>query len=119
MGMTTTRRRAREIITAAMLSLFAVLAIGLGIAFATGLGVADAAGQPLDVPAVSISPSPVQSAEPIPTAVPTPSFSPNDDDNPEIVTPPPPVTVELDDHGGERTVDDLQGDNSGHGNPED
>jgi hypothetical protein len=109
--------------TAALLAIVAVTAIALGIVFTSGLGFADAAGQPLGVPAVSVTPSPASSAEPTQTATPSPSPTP-DDDSPEVVTGPPPVTVELDDHGGLRddgSSDDSSGgsSNSGRGNSND
>ncbi|MBG6054118.1 cell division protein FtsN [Salinibacterium sp. CAN_S4] len=125
--MTSQGRPARTAITVAILAAVAATAIALGIVITSGLGFADAAGQPLDVPAVSITPSAAPSTEPSPepspTATPSPSPTP-DDDSPEVVTGPPPVTVELDDHGGLRddgSSDDSSGDssNSGRGNSND
>jgi len=73
----------------------------LGVVLASGASLADAAGEPLNVPAVSIVPT---------TSPPTPTLTP-DDDSPEVVPGPPPVTVDLDDHGDD--------DNSGRGNGDD
>ena len=140
MTMTVGDRRARSAITDAVLAIVAVAAIALGIVVTSGLRFADAAGEPLDVPAVSITPSPVPSADPSAdpsaepgakpsadpsaTAMPTSSPTPGDDkpevvtgptsgnDEPEVVTGPPPVAVELDDHGGLRN-DGSPDDDSG------
>lgn len=105
-----------------LVGVFAVVGITLGIVLTSGIGFADAAGQRLDVPAVSVVPTP--SSTSIPTPTPTPTNDNDDDDSPVVVPGPPPVTVELDDHGGDRdktddnkTDDDkTSDDNSGHGN---
>ncbi len=72
----------------------------LAVTFVSGLGIADEAGKPLGVPAVAVSPGP--SSVPSPTPTPT-------TDAPNVVDAPPPVVVELDDHGGDNG-------NSGRGN---
>ena len=123
-------RRARSATTRTVFAVVAVAAIALGIVVTSGLRFADAAGQPLGVPAVSITPSPVSGAVPSgapdakrsagptatapPTSSPTASPTPGDDepevvtgptledDEPEVVTGLPPVAVELDDHDGLR-----------------
>ena len=137
--------RARTATTDAVFAIVAVAVIAAGIVVTSELRFADAAGQPLGVPAVTISPSPVPSAEPgaepnaepsakpslAPSATATPTSSasssatPDDDepgavpgslsgdDEPEVVTGPPPVEVELDDH------DELRNDDSPDDNPDD
>lgn len=133
--MTDAVRRAPSVVIVALLAGLAVTATGLGIVVTSGLGFADAAGQPLGIPAVSITPSPVPGAEPsatatpapspmpLPLALPTPSPFPSTtppptpstmsgDDEPEVVTAPPPVAVELEDHGG-LSDDDSPIDDSG------
>ncbi|WP_143544743.1 hypothetical protein [Salinibacterium xinjiangense] len=139
---------ARSAIADAVFAIVAVAVIATGIVVTSELRFADAAGQPLDVPAVSITPSPVPGAEPAaepnvkpspkpsqeptatPTSPPTSSSAPGDDepgvvtgplsgdDEPEVVTAPPPVEVELDNHDG-LSNDDSSGDSSGASNPED
>jgi hypothetical protein len=113
--MAAANRRVRAVITAVILMVVAVCAIALGLVFTSGLGLADAAGRPLDVSAVSIVPSAVPSAPPSAAPTPTPTSTPSDDGGPAVVTGPPPVTIELDDHGGDRNANDPN-DNSGHGN---
>lgn len=143
--------RGRSAITDAVFAVVAVAVIAVGIVATSEFRFADAAGQPLGVPAVTITPGPVPrtgpsaepnikpspapsakpSAKPSATATPTssptasPSSSgtpgndelgavpgpPSGDDEPEVVTGPPPVEVELDDHDELRN-DDSPDDNS-------
>ena len=141
--------RARSAISDAVFAIVAVAVIAVGIVVTSELRFADAAGQPLGVPAVTITPgpgpvprtepgaepnirpsarpSPAPSAKPRATATPTSSPSasaapgndepgaepgpPSGDDEPEVVTGPPPVEVELDDHDELRN-DDSSGDSS-------
>ena len=130
--------RARSAISDAVFAIVAVAVIAVGIVVTSELRFADAAGQPLGVPAVTITPSPVPrtepgaepnirpsarpspapSAKPSATATPTssPTSSPSSsatpgNDEPEVVTGPPPVEVELDGHDELRN-DDSSGDSS-------
>ena len=96
----------RRPLTWLIAGVIAAVGITLGVILSSGIGFADAAGERLDVPAVSIVPTPADEGTPTPT--------PTNDDEPDIVDGPPPVTVDLDDHGGDR--DRGGDDNSRHGN---
>lgn len=85
----------RSLATWIVVGALAATAIVLAVLFVTGAGTANQAGKPLGVPAVSITPGP--SAAPTPTP------------DPSVVEGPPPVAVQLDDHGGDNG-------NSGSGN---
>jgi hypothetical protein len=89
-----------------VLGLLSIVALVFALVLTTGLSIADEAGQPLDVPPVAITPDPARPA-PTPTAT-------QSGDNPTIVDPAPPITVEIDDHGGHGS-DDPPGDDSGGG----
>jgi len=89
----------RSIGTWIVVGVVALAATVLAIVFVSGLGVADEAGRPLGVPGVAVTPGPSRTPTPTPTA----------DDSPDVVDAPPPVTVQLDDHGGDNG-------NSGSGN---
>jgi len=90
----------------------AIVAATLGIVLASGLSLANAAGRPLDVPAVSVTPTSPATA--------TPSSSPTasapvsgHDETPQVVTAPPPVTVTLDDNHGDTHAGKDSGKSSG------
>lgn len=91
----TSRRSPRTWI---LLALLVAVAAVLAVVLTSGLSIADEAGQPLSVPAVSLTPEP---SSPSATPTPTPTVG---DGSPEVVYAPDPVTV--DDHGG---------DSGGHG----
>lgn len=125
---------ARVRIAATWVILGLVVGVGatLGTILITGVSVADEAGQPLGVDAVSVHPTSVPSPTPsvTPTAVPTATPDDNGgqteegDDSAEVVPAPPPVEVELDDHGGDSgghgSDDSGSGsDNSGSGGSDD
>ena len=87
-----------------VVALLSAAVLVLGIVLVAGAGTADEAGRPLGVPAIAVTPGP--------TPIPTPSSTA--DDSPHVVDGLPPVTVDLDDHGG---ADDHGGsDNSGTDN---
>ena len=79
----------------------------LAVVLVSGAGIADEEGRPLDVPAVSVTPGP--SSTPSPTA----------DDSPDVVDAPAPVSVDLDDHGGDNGNRGGNDDNSGKGGGDD
>jgi len=90
-----------------LLGLLAAVSVGLAIVLISGLSLGDETGQPLGVPAVSVVPGPSSTPSPSPTG------------GPAVVSDPPPVQVDLDDHGGHGGDDGSDDDNSGHGSSDD
>jgi hypothetical protein len=77
-----------------------VAATGVGVATfvgGLGIGVAEEPGQSLNVPALNVTPAPTGQGTPSPSSSPTTSAG-----SPAVVDGPAPVTVPLDDHGGDR-----------------
>lgn len=101
--MTTQAQRRRSPMTWMLMGLGAA-GIALAALLVSGFRISDEAGRPLGIPAVAVSPGP--------SATPTPTPTPSADDSPDVVDAPPPVTVQLDDHGGDGHGG---GDNSGKG----
>lgn len=106
-----------------LIGFLALVGAMLALVLISGLSLADAAGQPLGVPAVSVTPTP--STTSTPSASPTPAPGGSTDGNtadapPAVVTAPPPVVVDLDDHGddhgGTGSGDDSGSSGKGGGN---
>lgn len=103
--MTTQAQRRRSPMTWMLVGLGAA-GIALAALLVSGFRISDEAGRPLGIPAVAVSPGPSTTPTPTPSA----------DDSPDVVDAPPPVTVQLDDHGGDGHGG---GDDSGKGGSSD
>ncbi len=99
-----------------LIGLLVLVGAMLGVMLVSGLSLADAAGRPLGVSAVFVTPTP--SATGTPSASPTPAPTGGTDGDtaaapPAVVTAPPPVFVNLDDHGGDDHSGTSSSDDSG------
>lgn len=101
MAEATGKRRPHGAASWIVIGTLAIVAATLGVVLASGLSLADAAGRPLDVPGVSITPMPSGASSPSPGPTSPSTGQGSDDPYPEVVTAPDPVTVTLDDHGGD------------------